>query len=206
MHLLHGLFYLVVTMLLTAAYLLLAGALLYAVRSIIRHMFAGQGRKLKRTALDKLIFEPDRRKKALCFVLIVFLVYHLGFYIQQRQEWMGDDNALLEAKEYFVAGQVLYGFRALLTRFIHPDIVVLWPLNALQEKIFEDGIRLLPKQDGERYVWQQLWFLYPYTRTLRETWDGEAQILAQHGQAARPLLGFAAGDGDPALCRCADGT
>ncbi|ORJ52427.1 hypothetical protein, partial [Geothermobacter hydrogeniphilus] len=142
-------------------------------RSIIRHMFAGQGRKLKRTALDRLIFEPDRRKKALCFVLIVFFVYHLGFYIQQRQQWMGEDNAHLDAKEYFVAGQVLYGFRALLTRFIHPDIVVLWPLNALQEKIFEDGTKLLPKQDGERYVWQQLWFLYPYTRTLRETWDGD---------------------------------
>ncbi|PNU18528.1 hypothetical protein C2E25_17175 [Geothermobacter hydrogeniphilus] len=173
MHLLHSLFYLVVTMLLTAGYLLLAGGLLYAVRSIIRRMFAGQGRKPKRTTLDAVIFEPDKRRKALSFLLIVFLVYHLAFYIQQRQQWMGRDNAHLEAKEYFVAGQVLYGFRALLTRFIHPDIVVLWPLNALQEKIYSDGVKLLPKKDGERYVWQQLWFLYPYTRTLRETWDGD---------------------------------
>ncbi len=173
MHFLHSLYYLLLTMLLTAGYLLLAGVLLYGLLTLVRRMFAGQGRKLKRTALDAVIFEPDKRNKALAFLLIVFLVYHLFFYIQQRQQWMGDDNAHLEAKEYFVAGQVLYGFRALLSRFIHPDIVVLWPLNTLQEKIYADGVQLLPEKDGERYVWQQLWFLYPYTRTLRETWDGD---------------------------------
>ncbi len=181
MHFAHSLFYLFLIMLLTAGYVAVASGAVCGLWVLLRRLFSGhksQKRAMEGQDSQTPSPEPERRspgfyKAASVFILGVFLVYHVAFYVQQRMEWMGNDNAHPTAKEYFVAGQVLYGFRAVLTRFLHPENPLLAPLNGLQQKIYAQGVQLLPEEDGERYVWEQLWFLYPYTRTLRETKDGD---------------------------------
>ena len=80
---------------------------------------------------------------------------------------LGSDNANLEAKEYYVAGQVLQGFRTILTAFIHPEIPLLLPANRMQEIIYGAGTRYLPENDGEIAVWQNAWFHYHYHKRGR---------------------------------------
>jgi hypothetical protein len=48
----------------------------------------------------------------------------------------------------------------------HPDNIILWPYKCLQSVIFNIGVKYLPDKDGERYVWENNWFLYFYTRNL----------------------------------------
>ena len=88
-------------------------------------------------------------------------------YVQQRIKWMGEDNANLTAKEYFVAGQVLAGIRFAVVRVQHPENPLVLPLNALQKAIYRQGIKHLPVDDGEIGVWTDLWLLYPYNLRLR---------------------------------------
>ncbi len=101
--------------------------------------------------------------------LILFcLVCMFTMYVTQLHKWTGKDNANLEAKQYWAAGQVLNGFRLALTTFIHPEIPVMLPADLLQKWIYKNGSRYLPENDGEIGVWQNSWFYYHYSR--RDRW------------------------------------
>jgi len=100
---------------------------------------------------------------------VAFLLFLLSFsfntftYINQRIEWMGEDNGNLTAKEYYVAGQVVYANRMIVHKFIFPDRLIARPLYLLQKTIYDRGIKYLPKNDGERGIWADLWFVYLYS-------------------------------------------
>jgi hypothetical protein len=102
--------------------------------------------------------------KPIAFIFIIFLLLNCSVYLKQRAEWMGNDNGNFEAKEYYVSGQVLYLYRSGLTRLLHPDNVLLNPLEILQKIIFNIGKGYLPGNDGEIGIWTDLWFVYPYSR------------------------------------------
>jgi len=97
---------------------------------------------------------------------LFFIVYNITFYMNMRSQWIwSKGNAHLEAKEYFVSGQVLYGFRKLLNQLgLHPESIVMAPLTSLQEVIYEQGKLHLPKDDAEASIWHYEWFIYPYSR------------------------------------------
>ncbi|ORJ52534.1 hypothetical protein B5V00_16755 [Geothermobacter hydrogeniphilus] len=97
-------------------------------------------------------------------LVLGYLVVHLGFFAWQWGKWNFVDNAHYAAKQYFAAGQVTAAQRKLLTLVLHPDNPVLWPLTKLQEAIYHVGIKYLPENDGEKGLWRNSWFLYPYTR------------------------------------------
>jgi hypothetical protein len=99
--------------------------------------------------------------------LIFCLVSMVCVYGLQMRKWMGRDNANLDAKQYWVAGQTLNGFRQILTTFIHPDIPIMVPADLLQHWIYERGARYLPENDGEIGVWQNAWFHYHYSKKGR---------------------------------------
>ena len=100
-------------------------------------------------------------------MIVACLVCMLSVYVIQLQKWTGKDNANLEAKQYWVAGQVLNGFRLVLTTFIHPEIPIMVPANLLQQWIYNKGTQYLPANDGETGVWQNSWFHYHYSRLDR---------------------------------------
>ena len=91
----------------------------------------------------------------------------LTVYVSQRIQWMGKANAHLKAKEYFVSGQVLNGFRHFMSIGYHPEKPPMWPLNNLQERIYRQGTRHLPADDGEIAVWQTMWFHSHYYKQNR---------------------------------------
>ncbi|NPA95640.1 MAG: hypothetical protein GXO58_09475, partial [Thermodesulfobacteria bacterium] len=101
-------------------------------------------------------------------LIVACLVMMLTVYVLQLQKWTGKDNANLDAKQYWVPGQVLNGFRLVLTTFIHPEIPVMIPSNLLQQWIYDQGTKYLPENDGEIGVWQNSWFHYHYSRRDRK--------------------------------------
>jgi hypothetical protein len=159
-HFLWSLFYLGLTDTLLFGYFLLFFFLVLLFRWI-RQLF--RSRKIS----GEKPFITRRELRFACFIFTVILMFNALFYIRQRSEWMGDDNAHMVAKEYWVSGQVLYLYRSTLTRFLHPENKLLLPLNALQEVIFNRGSRYLPKNDGEIGIWINNWFIYPYAKRFR---------------------------------------
>ncbi len=87
-------------------------------------------------------------------------------YINQRRQWMGPENSNLTAKQYFVVGQVVFFHRRFISLLLrHPDnYSILVPFNALQKIIYRVGVRQLPKNDAEKAVWADLWFVYIYSK------------------------------------------
>ena len=100
-------------------------------------------------------------KAARIIVLLLSFVY-----ISQRGIWMGSGNTYYKAKEYYVTGQVVFAHRRAMEFFLHPENIMVRPYTVLQNVIFKCGIHSLPADDGERYVWENQWFLYSYTRKI----------------------------------------
>ena len=100
-------------------------------------------------------------KAARIIVLLLAVVY-----VRQRITWMGSDNTHYKAKEYYVAGQVVFAHRRIMEFALHPETLLIRPYTAMQSLIFKCGTHYLPNNDGERYVWENRWFLYLYTRKM----------------------------------------
>lgn len=100
-------------------------------------------------------------------IVLLCMICMFSVYGLQLRKWMGPENANYDAKQYWAAGQVLNGFRQILTTFIHPDIPILVPANLLQQWIYVRGSSNLPENDGERGVWQNSWFHYHYSKKGR---------------------------------------
>ncbi len=117
---------------------------------------------------DKLFNSQNKpQNRRVVYSLLVFVVVvNLGIYVNEYRQWHGADNAHPDAKQYFVAGQVVYFHRRFMSMFLsHPDKYSLMaPFNVLQKMIYKRGIRLLPEKDVEKAVWADLWFVYIYSR------------------------------------------
>lgn len=97
------------------------------------------------------------------FMIIILLV---TIYFQERKIWMGNDNTYYQAKEYYVVGQVVFAHRKIFGYGLHPENILMRPYTALQKKIYNCGVKYLPQNDGERFVWENYWFLHLYTRKM----------------------------------------
>ena len=54
---------------------------------------------------------------------------------------------------------------------LHPENPLVQPYTLLQKVIFHCGEKYLPEGDGEREVWYNAWFIYPYSRkTIQPYW------------------------------------
>lgn len=126
------------------------------------------------------------KPKLFLWIVVLFTLFNAAFYMHQRLDWMDDDNDNLTAKEYYVAGQVLYFYRAVLFDFVYPG-KYLWtrPLDWLQEKIYDRGVQYLPEDDGEIGIWNDAWFIYPYSKRMvkpynhSHTWEASQRISAE---------------------------
>lgn len=165
MHFLYGIWFLVLCTVVMAGYLIIPCLLLPVIQRIVA-LFNGSSSETKNLPFFWFAYR-ERRKLVLRTVLMIALFF-FSIYGQQRLTWMGEDNANYTAKEYFVAGQPLSGVRWVLCEFINPENPVLVPLNSLQRMIYNRGVQYLPEQDGERGVWDDLWFYYPYIRRMHK--------------------------------------
>lgn len=161
MHFLYSLLFLFLTMIMVMGYFTLTTYIVISVPALIWR----SNHPVDKTSTEK----PNKKKlgfhkKILLFHAIITLTFCSFVYIHQRIEWMGEDNAHLYAKEYYVAGQVVNGLRVILNTYLHPDNLIVRPANMLQQWIYDVGTSYLPKDDGEIGIWMHTWFIYPYTK------------------------------------------
>lgn len=183
MHFLFGLWFLLLCCVVTALYLLVPCLMLPLVQQVVAVFKPKQ--KSPDWPLSFLWLFQRRHRKSLYRVAACVVLFYVGIYTHQRLVWMGDDNANLVAKEYFVAGQPLAGVRQVLCEFFNPENPVLVPLNCLQEMIYQRGIRYLPEGDGERGVWDDLWFYILYSKRMQKPY-GTYSLQPSYGM--RKLL------------------
>ncbi len=100
-------------------------------------------------------------------ITICALAVITGYGVQYFK-WNGKNNAHLNAKKYWAAGQVLNGFRITLSQYFHHEHLIFYPLHYLQEVLYSKGVAFIPTDDGEIGVWKNVWFLSHYTRNGRE--------------------------------------
>lgn len=170
-HFLYGLFFVVCTMVLTivylyGAYLAVYGLLksIYSIRyyNAKNRWIAGRGpapeEALKPLAMPLLNIKYIKSSAVITVVALSLI------YLNQRVEWMKDHNSHYKAKEYYVAGQVVFSHRRIMAVALHPENLFMRPYTFLQRIIYDRGTALLPPDDGERHVWENFWFHYLYTR------------------------------------------
>lgn len=116
------------------------------------------------------LFWCQNRIRRVVLMALLVSVSCTSIYVYERLKWMGSDNANLKAKEYYVAGQVLNGLRAIATNIVHPDLFFMQPANGLQWRIYRQGVKSLPSNDGETGAWQNQWFHYHYSKKHRKAW------------------------------------
>ncbi len=174
-HFLWSIFFLVLTMALVLAYVIVSvvlfGLLCTAIQFIREYRQYALSVAWDQTMewLQGWILKLLQSKIPL-YVLLLILSVNISIYLKQRVEWMGDDNGNLTAKEYWVAGQVVYGYRNIYCLAKnHPEDWFIRPFNWLQQWIFHKGSQYLPENDGELGVWEDIWFIYPYSRGFHNT-------------------------------------
>jgi len=174
-HFLWSIFFLVLTMALVLAYV--AGGVLLLFGVLLAIQFVRQYRQWvlpvawqETIAWAKGLLMAWSRSKKILYILLLVLALNISLYLKQRVEWMGKDNGNLTAKEYWVAGQVVYAYRNMYCLLHnHPDDYFIRPFTWLQEWIYQRGSRYLPENDGETGVWADIWFIYPYSRRFHNT-------------------------------------
>ncbi|WP_448875121.1 hypothetical protein [Desulfobulbus propionicus] len=164
MHFLLGLFWLAIVIAMISSYVLLP----YTLYMSVRWRKATRLARLNQHDTEEPVtfWQPiDRKRLRIALIFVVFA--SLSAYAKQRVKWIGEDNANLKAKEYWVSGQVLNGFRQALTTVIHPEVFIMFPANSLQWAIYQQGVKQFPEKDGEVGVWQNAWFHCHYYKKGR---------------------------------------
>ena len=167
LHLIIGLVLLLLATGIVWLYTLVPLGLMIMIRSIKRYVPYYRSKKDKRSERPPTLFEKYDKVVAIALMVSVICV-NTAIYMIQRKQWMGADNANLNAKQYFVVGQVVNFYRRALSSLLwHPDAYgLIDPLSALQRLIYTIGIRQLPDEDAEEAVWAEQWFVYIYSHRM----------------------------------------
>ena len=161
--------------LMSLMFLILIGGLVYAYiagtylsfilfRGVIRRWRNRKSEEVQPPIIDTF------QKRVFKIVAVLTLIMCTTTYIGLRTKWTTKDNGNLVAKEYFVAGQTLNAYKAVLTTFLHPELPIILPMTKLQWFIYEKGVAYLPENDGEAGVWQNYWFHYHFNKRDWEYW------------------------------------
>lgn len=101
-------------------------------------------------------------------ILKIFLIFFIGFnvtlYTAQRGEWINKHTINHNAKEYFVAGMPIVFYKKVLNLIFSADSIIMKPFDFLSQSLYTKGVKLLPKDDGEKYYWRYRFFNYWYIR------------------------------------------
>lgn len=114
-------------------------------------------------------------KKKNIAILAILFGFTLIIFVQHLSHNTTDANKYLNAKQYFAVGETANTFKLATLNFLHPDFPLLIPVEWFQKLVYWHGTFLLPKNDDEKYLWQQLWFYNPYTITQTPPWGYSAK-------------------------------
>lgn len=117
----------------------------------------------------KINLKPNISKKVVVCIIVFITSMSVFIYINQREKWMESGSEHLNAKEYWVSGQVLYKYRMMMFSVLNPDNPICRPSNVMQRLIYFAGARHIPEDDGERGLWVYNWFVYPFSQNMSDT-------------------------------------
>lgn len=149
-------FYILLTWVLALSYIFLMMIFYLYMKESIRH------KSLTAISVEKLksFFTNSTMK----IFMIFFLGSNVTLYTVQRGEWINKHTINHNAKEYFVAGMPIVFYKKGLNLIFSADSIVMAPFNFLSQSLYVKGVKLLPKDDGEKYYWRYRFFNYWYIR------------------------------------------
>ena len=108
---------------------------------------------------------------------LFFLFFSISFiiFVDNIQKHTTEKNKHIAAKQYFAVGETANTFKLATLNFLHPDFPLLIPVEWFQKLVYWHGTFLLPENDDEKYLWQQLWFYNPYTIIQTPPWGYSAK-------------------------------
>jgi hypothetical protein len=118
---------------------------------------------------------PNKRKNI--SILVVLFLISMTLFLHHLQKNTTDKNKHFEAKNYFAVGETANNFKFLALHLFHPDFPLLLPIEWFQRLVYWHGSFLLPDNDDEKYLWEQLWFYNPYTILQTPPWDYHAKPI-----------------------------
>lgn len=110
----------------------------------------------------------QQQRKTLAILAVVVLLMVSTTYLGHRALWMGKGNGNLVAKEYFIVGQTVNSYKAILTTLLHPELHVIRPMTNLQWVLYKKGVAQISGDDGEPGVWQNMWFHHHFGKKDRK--------------------------------------
>lgn len=151
-----SIFYFIIAMIIALIYIFFViGIILYLKECFIEK---------KIIILNITIIKKFFSSKILQFFLLFFIGFNYFMYSAQRNEWINKNTIHHNAKEYFVAYVPIAFYKKMLDVFVAPDSIIMKPFNALSKILYNKGVKLLPKDDGEKYYWKYRIFNYWYIK------------------------------------------
>lgn len=186
-HLIKSISYLPVIALLLFMYVLLFRTLIiYTIQLVV----SIRKRKFDKNTLIPQLKTIIPQSKDIFKYLVISLVVVIGLFVFERQRWIKQDSAYVDAKNYFVVGMVLMDLRTLGHVFFYPERVIWKPAVKLQEIISSSGKALIPRDDGEQGVWGYHFTLAPYINRIHAPETKDINKLIKTSEFVLDHLGW----------------
>jgi hypothetical protein len=136
---------------------------IYIIYIIVRYFFGIV--KYKRVTLPSIdLFKVNLKSRSAQLFLLFFVAANFSMYTAIRSQWINKDSLHHNAKEFFVVGLNAVFYKKVLDLLFKPDATIMMPLDRLMKRAYQEGVRLLPANDGERFYWRYRLFNYWFIR------------------------------------------
>ena len=136
---------------------------IYVFYVIGRFLYSIVNRK-KVTVHNIDLFKVNFKSRGVRLFLLFFIAANFFMYATIRSKWINKNSLHHNAKEFFVVGLNAVFYKKALDLFFKPDASVMAPFDRFMNKAYQEGARLLPAGDGERYYWRYRFFNYWFIR------------------------------------------
>jgi len=121
--------------------------------------------KLIRKLLHKSV--PTFGLKGIIKVILpIYIIAFAVVYVDKGYDNLYKDRPYKEAKSYALAGEVIFIYKKVLLRFVYPDNILFKPLQFAHRIILSKINEYIPKEDGEREIWNYKFNSFDYARTM----------------------------------------
>ena len=102
-------------------------------------------------------------------IKVIFPIYIIAFtviYVDKGYDYLYKDRPYKKAKSYALAGEVIFIYKKVLLGFVYPDNLLFKPLQFAHSIILSKINEHIPKEDGEREIWNYKFHSFDYARTM----------------------------------------
>ena len=155
---------------------------IYIIYIVVRYLFGIV--KYKRVTLPSIeLFKVNLKSKSVRLFLLFFVAANFSMYTAIRSQWINKESLHHNAKEFFVIGLNAVFYKKVLDLLFKPDATIMMPLDRLMKRTYQEGVRLLPANDGERFYWRYRLFNYWFIR-------GAGYMPGYNPRAPKPITPY----------------